>query len=40
MHLEFTEPSKRYADLIVPEGAENQVALDLIAARILELLAP
>jgi uridine kinase len=38
MHLEFTEPSKRYADLIVPEGAENQVALDLVVARVLELL--
>ncbi len=34
MHLEFVEPSKRYADLIVPEGAENQVALDLVVARI------
>ena len=39
MHLEFTEPSKRYADLIVPQGAENQVALDLVVARIQELLA-
>jgi uridine kinase len=39
MHLEFTEPSKRYADLIVPQGAENRVALDLVVARIQELLA-
>jgi uridine kinase len=38
MHLEFTEPSKRYADLIVPQGAENEVALDLVTARVLELL--
>ena len=38
MHLEFTEPSKRYADVIVPEGAANQVALDLVVARVLELL--
>ncbi|MGH9321007.1 MAG: uridine kinase [Vicinamibacteria bacterium] len=38
MHLEFTEPSKRYADLIIPEGAQNQVALDLVVARIQELL--
>jgi uridine kinase len=38
MHLEFTEPSKRFADLIVPEGARNQVALDLVAARVEELL--
>ena len=39
MHLEFVEPSKRYADLIVPEGAENQVALDLVAARVADMLA-
>jgi uridine kinase len=30
MHLEFVEPSKRYADLIVPEGGENQAALDVL----------
>ena len=34
MHLEFVEPSKRYADLIIPEGAENEVALELVAARV------
>lgn len=39
MHLEFVEPSKRYADLIIPEGAENQVALDLVVARIKAYLA-
>jgi len=33
MHLEFVEPSKRYADLIVPEGAENEVALEAVVAR-------
>ena len=33
MHLEFVEPSKRYADLIVPEGAENAVALEAVLAR-------
>jgi len=38
MHLEFVEPSKRYADLIVPEGAENQVALDLVVARVAAML--
>jgi uridine kinase len=38
MHLEFTEPSKRHADLIVPEGAENRVALDLVVARVEALL--
>ena len=39
MHLEFVEPSKRYADLIVPEGAENQVALELVVARTEAMLA-
>ncbi len=34
MHLEFVEPSKRYADLIIPEGAENAVALEAVLARI------
>lgn len=38
MHLAYTEPSRRHADLIVPEGAENRVALDLVVARIEELL--
>jgi len=34
MHLEFVEPSKRYADLIIPEGGFNTVALDVVVARI------
>jgi uridine kinase len=34
MHLQFVEPSKRLADLIVPEGGENRVALDLIIGRL------
>jgi uridine kinase len=34
MHEEFVEPSKRYADLIIPEGGENQVALDAIISRV------
>jgi uridine kinase len=34
MHLQFVEPSKRWADLIVPEGGENRVALDLIIGRL------
>lgn len=37
MHLEFVEPSKRYADIIVPEGGHNNVALDLLLARVKEL---
>jgi uridine kinase len=39
MHEEFVEPSKRYADLIIPEGGENQVAMDAIIARVEHLLA-
>jgi uridine kinase len=34
MHLQFVEPSKRWADIIIPEGGDNQVALDLITARV------
>jgi uridine kinase len=34
MHLQFVEPSKRWADVIVPEGGDNRVALDLIIARV------
>jgi len=38
MHLEFVEPSKRYADVIIPEGGFNQVAMDMVVARIERLL--
>ena len=38
MHLEFVEPSKRFADVIVPEGGENRVALEMVSARIDQLL--
>src|SRR5690606_10964838 len=38
MHLQFVEPSKRWADLIVPEGGSNQVALDLIIGKLLNVL--
>ena len=40
MHLEFVEPSKRWADLIIPEGGFNPVALDVICARVEALLQP
>ncbi len=40
MHLEFVEPSKRYADVIIPEGGHNAVAMDMVIARIESLLAP
>ena len=39
MHEEFVEPSKRYADLIIPEGGENLVAINAIIARVEGLLA-
>jgi uridine kinase len=38
MHEEFVEPSKRHADLIIPEGGENQVAIDAIIARVERLV--
>jgi uridine kinase len=38
MHEEFVEPSKRFADIIIPEGGFNEVAMDMIAARIKTLL--
>jgi uridine kinase len=38
MHLEFVEPSKRYADVIIPEGGLNSVAMDMVVARIEALL--
>lgn len=38
MHLEFVEPSKRYADVIIPEGGQNSVAMDMVVARLETLL--
>lgn len=38
MHLQFVEPTKRYADIIVPEGGYNRVAIDLIKTKIEVLL--
>ncbi len=38
MHLQFVEPSKRYADIIVPEGGYNKVAIDLLKTKIEALL--
>ena len=38
MHLEFVEPSKRYADVIFPEGGYNEVAMEMVVARIEALL--
>ncbi len=39
MHLQFIEPSKRYADIIVPEGGENDVAILMVSAHVERLLA-
>jgi uridine kinase len=39
MHLQFVEPSKRYADLIVPRGGKNLVAIEMIVAKIHRVLA-
>jgi uridine kinase len=38
MHLQFTEPTKRYADIIIPEGGHNKVAIDIIVANIKQFL--
>lgn len=38
MYLQFIEPSSRYADLIVPRGGENRIAIDMIQAKMRELL--
>lgn len=38
MHQEFVEPSKRYADVIVPEGGLNTVAMEMVVARLESLL--
>jgi uridine kinase len=34
MHLEFVEPSKRWADIILPEGGQNRVGIEMIVARV------
>ena len=38
MHLQFVEPSKRYADIIVPRGGHNQIAIEMIVAKIRQRL--
>jgi uridine kinase len=39
MHLEFVEPTKRYADVIVPRGGHNAIAIEMIVAKIQRRLA-
>jgi uridine kinase len=38
MHNQFIEPTKRYADIIIPEGGQNQVAIDLMVTKIKTIL--
>lgn len=38
MHMQFIEPTKRYADIIIPEGGHNKVAIDLLVANIKQFL--
>jgi len=38
MHLEFVEPTKRYADIIIPEGGYNKVAIDIMIAKVKEIV--
>jgi uridine kinase len=38
MHMEFVEPSKRHADVIIPEGGFNEVAIAMVAARLRSML--
>lgn len=40
MHLQFVEPSKRYADVVIPEGGHNDVAMALVVSRLQQLLGP
>ncbi len=34
MHIQFVEPTKRYADIIVPQGGENHIAIDILSSRV------
>ncbi len=38
MHLQFVEPTKRYADIIIPEGGYNKVAVDILVTKVLSIL--
>jgi uridine kinase len=40
MHLKFVEPSKRYADVIIPHGGLNKVAMEMVVASLRDLLRP
>jgi uridine kinase len=38
MHMQFVEPSKRYADIIIPEGGHNPIVIDIITAKISSII--
>lgn len=38
MHLQFVEPTKRYADIIIPEGGYNKVAIDIMSAKVKQVV--
>ena len=38
MYHQFIEPTKRYADIIVPEGGENQVAIDILVTKVRDII--
>ena len=38
MHLQFVEPSKRWADVIIPEGGNNAIAIDLVLGKLRHVL--
>ena len=38
MHIKFVEPSKRFADVIIPEGGENKIGINMILSQIQEIL--
>ena len=38
MHSQFIEPTKKYADIIIPEGGQNKVAIDIMVSKIKQIL--
>jgi uridine kinase len=38
MHIQFVEPTKMYADIIIPEGSHNKVAIDILRTKIMTLI--
>jgi uridine kinase len=38
MHIEFVEPSKKYANVIIPEGGQNKIGIDMIVSKIKQII--